>query len=317
MANNRFGVFLPFYAFRNKPENTSLFELLQGAVTQSELLNYHSVWLDDHLMLNQMPLLETWTSLAALSTVTKKIRLGTMVTCNSFRHPSLLAKMAVTVDQISCGRLELGIGAGVQQSEHEAYGFDFPSPKKRIERLNEAIEILKLLWTKKSVSYNGEHYSIQDAFCEPKPTQKPHPPITIGGGGEKYTLKVTAKHAKRFDWGYLPSVEEYQRKLKILEQHCDDVARNFKEIEKSCWPMGQTFLAENQKKLDNMIPKWLPEGVSRKDFVKSNFVGTPEECANQIQKYADVDVNHFMLFFGDLPSLRGLTIFAEQVVPLL
>ncbi|MCW4034643.1 MAG: TIGR03560 family F420-dependent LLM class oxidoreductase [Candidatus Bathyarchaeota archaeon] len=315
MANNKFGVFLPFYAFRNKQKNTPLFNLLKEAVKQSEQLNYHSAWLDDHLMINQMPLLETWTSLAALSTVTKKIRLGTMVTCNSFRHPSLLAKMAVTVDQISGGRLELGIGAGVQQSEHTAYGFDFPSPKKRVERLNEAIEIMKLLWTQKTADYNGEYYTLKDAFCEPKPTQKPYPPIIVGGGGEKYTLKVTAKHADRFDWGYLSSVDEYQRKLKVLETHCDAVGRSFEEIEKSCWPMGQIFLAENKKELDKLVPKWLPEGVSRKDFVKSNFVGTPEECVKHVQKYVDVGVNHFMLFFGDLPSLRGLKIFAESVVP--
>jgi F420-dependent oxidoreductase-like protein len=310
----KFGVFLPFYAFRKQKRATLLFNQLQEVILECERLGYYSVLLDDHLMLNKMPILECWATLSALSSVTDRIRLGTMVTCNSFRNPALLAKMAATVDNISNGRLELGIGAGVQKNEHNAYGFSFPSSKARIERLNEAVEIIKKLWTEEKASYNGKQYTIRDAVCEPKPVQKPYPPITIGGGGEKLTLKVTAKHADRYDWGYLPSVEQYKRKLKVLEKHCDAVGRSFNEIEKSCWPTGQIFIGEDRKELEKNVPLWLPKGVSLKDFMRISFVGTPEDCIKQLRQYLNLGVTHFMLFFGDLPDLRGLRLFAEKVV---
>jgi F420-dependent oxidoreductase-like protein len=310
----KFGVFLPFYAFRNIKTGSSRFKLVRNIILECEHLGYYSVLLDDHMMLKQMPILECWTTLSALSSVTKKIRLGTMVTCNSFRNPSLLAKMAATVDNISNGRLELGIGAGVQKNEHNAYGFSFLTSKTRIERLDEAVEIIKKLWTKDKASYNGKYYTIQDAVCEPKPVQKPHPPITIGGGGEKLTLKVTARHADRYDWGYLSSVEDYKRKLNVLKKHCDAVGTNFNKIEKSCWPAGQIFIRENEKELKKNIPLWLPKGATLKDLMKTTFVGTPKEGIEQLKQYLNLGVTHFMLFFGDLPELRGLKLFAEKVV---
>jgi alkanesulfonate monooxygenase SsuD/methylene tetrahydromethanopterin reductase-like flavin-dependent oxidoreductase (luciferase family) len=264
-------------------------------------------------MLDKMPILECWTTLSALSSLTEKIRLGTMVTCNSFRNPSLLAKMAATVDNISNGRLELAMGAGIQKNEHNAYGFPFLSPKARIECLNEAVEILKKLWTEEKASYKGKHYIINDAVCEPKPVQKPYPPITIGGGGEKLTLRVTARHADRYDFGYLPSVEAYKRKLKVLEKHCDAVGRSFNEIEKSCWPVGQIFIGEDRKELKKRILQLIPKGVSLKDFMKTTFVGTPEDFIEKLRHYLNLGVTHFMLFFGDLPDLRGLRLFAKNI----
>lgn len=308
----KFGVFLPFYTFKNK--TPQLFNRLQEIVLECERLGYHSVWLDDHLMLNNAPILECWTTLSALSTVTKKIRLGTMVTCNSFRNPALLAKMAATLDNISAGRLELGIGAGVQKNEHNAYGFSFPSPKTRIERLNEAVEIIKKMWTQKKASYNGKHYQIVDTVCEPKPVQNPHPPIVICGGGEKLTLKVTARHADRYDWGYLQSFEAYHRKLKILEKHSNTVGRRFDDIEKSCWSAGQVFIGDDKVELENKVMQWMPEGVSLDDFRRTNFVGTPDDYLQQIRPYLNLDVTHFMLFFGDLPDLDGLRVFAKNVI---
>jgi F420-dependent oxidoreductase-like protein len=310
----KFGIFLPFHTFRKQKRTTELFNRLQDVVLECERLGYYSVLLDDHLMLNKMPILECWATLSALSSVTEKIRLGPMVTCNSFRTPALLAKMAATVDNISSGRLELGIGAGVQKNEHNTYGFPFFSSKTRIERLNEAVEIIKEMWIEEKASYKGKHYAIRDAVCEPKPVQKPYPPITIGGGGEKLTLRVTARHADRYDWGYLPSVEEYKRKLKVLEKHCDAVGRSFNEIEKSCWPAGQIFIGEDRKELEKKIPLWLPKGVSLEDFMQTSFVGTPEDFKKQLRRYMDLGVTHFMLFFGDLPDLGGLRLFAEYAL---
>ncbi len=310
----KFGVFLPFYAFRTIKKGSSPFDFIRDIVLECERLGYYSVLLDDHLMLKKTPILECWTTLSALSSVTERIRLGTMVSCNSFRNPSLLAKMAATLDNISNGRLELGIGAGVQKNEHIAYGFPFPSSKARIERMNEAVEIIKKMWTEEKASYMGKYYMIRDAVCEPKPVQKPHPPITIGGGGEKLTLRVTARHADRYDWGYLSSLELYKRKLKVLEKHCEAVGRSFHEIEKSCWPAGQIFIGENRKELEKRVLQLMPKGVILEDFMRTSFVGTPEDCIKQIRQYVNLGVTHFMLFFGDFPDLRGLRLFAENVV---
>ena len=310
----KFGVFLPFFAFQTEKKAAQLFNLLQDVVLECERLEYSSVWLDDHLMFNEIPILECWTTLSALSRVTETIRLGTMVTCNSFRNPALLAKMAATLDNISNGRLELGIGAGVQKNEHDAFGFPFLSAKDRVERLNEAVEIIKKLWIEKKVSYTGKYYSLKNAVCEPKPVQKPHLPIVIGGGGEKLTLKVTARHADRYDWGYLPSLEHYKRKLKVLEKNCENLGRKVSEIEKSCWPAGQIFIGDDRKDLTKRVMQLVPKGVNLEEFMRTNFVGTPEDCIKQLQQYMNLGVTQFMLFFGDLSDLKGLRIFAEKVV---
>ena len=310
MSKTKFGVFLPFYAFKSEPT----FERVRNVALTCERLGYDSIWLDDHLMYGKHPILECWTTLSALASLTAKIQLGTMVLCNSYRNPALLAKMTATLDVISNGRLELGIGAGVQKNEHKAYGIPFPKPSDRIDRMKEAVEIIKKMWTEEKSSYQGKYYAINEAICQPKPMQKPHPPITIGGSGEKLTMKVAAQHADRCDWGYVPSVEQYKHKLKILENHCNAVKRNFHEIEKSCWLGGQIFIAENRKELGEKVSQWKPQNVSMEDFKKFSFMVTPDECKQKIREYTSLGVTYFMLFFGDLPDISSLRLFADKVV---
>jgi len=311
----KFGVFLPFYAFKfDETDPSSHFDRVRNIVLEIERLGYDSVWLDDHLMFEKSPVLECWTTITALSSITAKIRLGTMVLCNSFRNPALLAKMAATLDVISKGRLEFGIGAGVQRDEHSAYGIPFLQPRDRVSRMKEAVEIIKKLWTQEKASYKGKYYRINEAVCEPKPAQKPHPPITIGGSGEKLTLKVAAQHADRCDWGYIPSLELYKRKLDVLESHCRAVGRDFQEIEKSCWLGGQIFIAKNRKELGERVLQWKPKNTSLKDFKEQNLIGTPDECRQRIRQYTRLGVTYFMLFFGDMPNLSGLRLFAKTVV---
>ena len=313
MGKINFGVFLPFYAFKNETQPNMLFNRLRDVVSESERLGYHSVWLDDHLMYGASPMLECWTTLSALASAISKIRLGTMVTSSAFRNPALLAKMTATVDVISGGRLELGLGAGVQKEEHDSYGFPFPKPNIRIERLKESVEIIKKMWVQEKTSYNGKHYCITDAVCEPKPLQKLHPPITMGGSGEQHMLKVTAQHADRFDFGYLPTMELYKHKLQVLENHCESIGRKFGELEKSCWPAGQILLSKDGLELEEQVKQFKPKNMSRADFEKFSFVGLPEECVAKLQPYLDLGVTHFMLFFGDLPETTSLRLFAETV----
>jgi F420-dependent oxidoreductase-like protein len=310
-----FGVFLPFYAFQTQIQSHQMFTRLRDIVLECERLGYHSVWIDDHLMYGKTPLLECWSTLAALASITSRIRLGTMVTSASFRNPAVLAKLAATVDTISNGRLEFGIGAGVQKEEHEAYGFTFPEPSERISRMREAVEIIKALWTEQKTTYKGKHYEVNSAICEPKPMQKPHPPITIGGGGEKITLKVTAQHADRADFGYLPCLEDYKHKLQVLEDHCKAVGRQFAKIEKSCWPTGQVILGENRLDVDEKISQLKPKAVSREDYEKYTFAGTPDEFLETLQPYRNLGATHFMLSFADLTEMNSLRAFAKCTNP--
>ncbi|MBC7129970.1 LLM class flavin-dependent oxidoreductase, partial [Candidatus Bathyarchaeota archaeon] len=245
--NAKFGVFLPFYAFGFEDGNYRSFEKLKELALECERLGYHSIWIDDHLMYADKPLLECWTLLSALAASTRTIRLGTLVLCNQFRNPALLAKMAATLDVISNGRLELGIGAGIQRQEHLAYGYPFPKLKTRAERLSETLEILTQMWTKPKASFQGRHFKVKGAVCQPKPLQKPHPPITIGGCSSPI-IKVTAKYADRFDWGPMP-LEAYKHKLSLLQANCREINRNPKQIEKACWPQATLYLARDRQEL--------------------------------------------------------------------
>jgi F420-dependent oxidoreductase-like protein len=310
-----FGVFLPFYAFKFNERRTSApFDRIENVVQECERLGYDSIWLDDHLFYGKQPVFECWTTLSALSSSTAKIRLGTMVLCSSFRNPALLAKMAATFDVISNGRLEFGIGVGIQKDEHDAYGIPFLKPSERVDRMKEVVEIIKKMWTEEKTSYRGRFYRTNDAICEPKPLQKPHPPLIIAGGGEKLTLKVVAQYADRFDWGYIPSFELYNHKIDALKSHCKAVGRNFEEIEKSCWLGGQIYIAQNQKDLSERILFWKPESVSLEDFKKLNLVGAPDVFVKKIRQYRNFGVTYFMLFFGDLPDLEGVKLFADKVI---
>ncbi len=311
MRKIKFGVFLPFYAFQTQ-NPTAHYQQLLDLVLECESLDYDSVWLDDHLMYNHWSILESWTTLSALATKTSRIRLGTMVSCISHRNPVLVAKSAATLDAISGGRLEFGVGAGIQKAEHAAFGFGFPKYSERVEILGQALEVITQLWREDKTSYQSNHYSLKDAVCEPKPLQKPNPPIIIGGNGEKL-LKVTARYADRFDWGNL-SIESFQNKLGILEKNCNEIGRVFSKIEKSCWPAGQVLIAENQKELSAKIKEAKPNTMTLTDFKKATLVGTPEECIEQLQAYLDLGVTYFMLYFADLPKVNSLKIFAEKIL---
>jgi F420-dependent oxidoreductase-like protein len=305
-------MFLPFYAFHKLP-TVEYYHKLITIVKKCDRLGYDSVWLDDHLMYQDCPTIECWTALAYIAALTKKIRLGTMVTCNAHRNPGVLAKAAATVDILSNGRVEFGIGAGVQKTEHIAYGFEFPTLSTRINQLDEAIEVIKQLWICEKASFQGKYYSLKEAVCEPKPLQKPHPPIIVGGSGEQL-LKVTAKYADRFDWGFLPSIEEYTQKMEILKKNCRAIGRDFEQIEKSCWPAGQILIAQNNDELNSKIKQFKPAHMALEDFKKSTLVGTPQECIEHLRFYADLGISYFMLYFADLPSTEGLSLFAKEVI---
>jgi len=195
-------------------------------------LGFHAVWNYDHfyglgggVADLEKDTLDGWTTLAAMATIVTLARIGCMVTGVTYRHPAVLANMATTVDHISGGRLEFGIGAAWHEPEHAGYGIDFPRPGVRIAMLEEAVQVIKALWTQKAANFDGEHFRLKDALCNPKPVQKPHPPVVIGGTGEKKMLRVVAKHAD--EWNAVSfDPAEWSRLNKVLDEHCAAVERD-------------------------------------------------------------------------------------------
>lgn len=224
------------YGIKTAPQHTTYEAILKVWKQADENPAFDHAWLFDHYApifsdING-PCLEGWTTLAALAAETSRIRLGLMVTGNTYRHPAILASIAASVDIISNGRLDLGIGAGWNEYEHSSMGIPLYAPGERIRRLDESCQIIKQLFTQDLTTFEGRYYQLKEARREPKPVQQPHPPIVIGGSGEKLTLRVVAKHADI--WNFVSgSVEEFQLKVGILQQHCQAVGRDFQTIELS------------------------------------------------------------------------------------
>jgi len=214
----------------------------------AEDVGFDSIWVADHFfgVTGEDPL-EAWTEMSAVAAITKKIEIGFLVLCNSYRHPPLLAKAAATFDQIANGRLILGYGAGWFVQEYEAYGYEYPSMRTRLEQLEEGLEILKRMWTEESPTFHGVHYHVENARCWPPPVRKPHPPILIGGGGEKILLKLVARFADI--WNNLGAFHGHVAdKIKVLRAHCEKIGRDFDEIEISQQTLGAIGASKDEAK---------------------------------------------------------------------
>jgi F420-dependent oxidoreductase-like protein len=240
----RFGIQTP-------QQNTTWPEMLR-IWQEVDTLGYDTAWVFDHFLPifsdATGPCLEGWTALAALAMATSRVRLGVMVTGNTYRHPAVLAKMATTVDIISKGRLILGIGAGWFELEHRQYGVPFHTKGGRLRRLDEALEVIKLLWTQERASFSGSHYQLREASFNPKPLQKPHPPILVGASGENIGLGIVARHAQM--WNSFGTPDVFKHKIARLGDHCQRIGRDSAEIEKSVLLEGQFPLNEAYRQID-------------------------------------------------------------------
>ncbi|MFD3403557.1 LLM class F420-dependent oxidoreductase [Kribbella sp. NPDC058693] len=221
------------FAIKTSPQNTQWADMLAVWQAADEIELFESGWTFDHFYPihsdSSGPCLEGWVTLTALAQATKRLRMGTLVSGIHYRHPALLANMAATLDIVSGGRLEIGIGAGWNEEESGAYGMRLGSLKERSDRFEEACEVLVGLLTQETTTFHGEHYQFTDARCEPKGVQKPHPPICIGGSGEKRTLRTTAKYAQHWNFGG-GTPEEFAHKRDVLYAHCADIGRDPSEI---------------------------------------------------------------------------------------
>jgi F420-dependent oxidoreductase-like protein len=221
------------FGFKTAPQNTTWADLLAVWQAADDIDLFESGWTFDHFYPifsdPTGPCLEGWVTLTALAQATNRLRLGTMVTGNVYRHPAVLANMAATLDVVSGGRLELGLGAGWNEEECAAYGIELPPLKERFDRFDEACDIILSLLANETTDYDGRHYRLTAARCEPKPVQRPHPPLCIGGGGEKRTLRTVARLAQHWN---IPGggAEVFKRKRDVLAEHCADVGRDPAEI---------------------------------------------------------------------------------------
>ena len=281
---------------------------------KAEELGFDSIWVYDHFHNVPAPaheaVFECWTTMAAISQRTSRIRLGQMVGCNSYRNPGLLAKITSTVDVISGGRLDWGIGAGWYENEYRGYGYDFKKPSDRIGMLKETVEIVKSMWTNAETTYDGKYYKLDRANCDPKPLQKPLPPVWIGGGGEKVTLRVVAEHADVSNFG--SSVEEFIHKREILKGHCAAIGRDEDTIRKTI--SSEVFIRETEKEIIEAGSKSL-WGDSAESWRSKALVGTPEQVSEKIQRYLDAGCTGFIPWCPDYPSTETIELFAKHVMP--
>lgn len=310
----KFGIQHPNFSYDGKGEQIG--ESLRKLSIGAERLGYDSFWVMDHFHQiehvgkEQEPMLESWTTLGAVAGFTSKIRLGTLVTGNVYRHPSVLAKMGATLDVLSKGRLFMGIGAAWNQAESKAYGIPFPSTRERFRRLEESVQIIHKMWTEERATFNGQFYQIRDAYCNPKPIQKPRPQILIGGSGERETLKLVARYGDACN--LFGSPETVRRKLDVLREHCKTVGRDYDSILKT--KLGSVTIDREKGAAEKRVAERfrnVPEQM-RREF--ASFVGTPDEIRHQVESFKDVGIGYLICNFESDREFQGLKEFGDEIV---
>ncbi len=293
---------------------------LKAVWQEAEALGFDTLWVNDHLLPSvgpsDGPNFESWTLLGAMAVSTSKIQIGCMVTSNTFRQPSILAKMATTVDHLSNGRLILGIGAGWFKREHEAYGVEFSTMRGRAKRLDEALQVITKLWqADPTASFEGKYYSLTDAPFVPKPVQQPMPPIMIGGIGEKLTLPIVARYAQMWNVPIL-SPGQFAKKNQVLQQYCKDINRDCNEIERSY--LAPMYLNPTPEALQKVLLRVMKmRGMTADEARQTVLAGTTDEIRLQLQAYIDIGVTHFIINLRrpGLYDREAVRVFAKEILP--
>jgi F420-dependent oxidoreductase-like protein len=325
----RFGLFVPqgwrldLAGIDAKDHWQTMLSVAQAA----EAGPFESIWVFDHFHTVPVPTQEAtheaWTLMAAFAAATQRVRLGQMCTCMGYRNPAYLAKVAATVDIISGGRAEMGIGAGWYEHEWKAYGYGFPSAGDRIGMLDEGVQIMRQLWTEGTATLDGKHYQVDGAICRPLPLQDGGVPLWIAGGGEKKTLRIAAQYADYTN--FVGDAEGFQHKSEILAAHCAEVGTDFAKITRSA--NYNVFLAETDKEVQDRLA-WLkdvalkagvPEEIAEnrtKDFASGPLVGTPDLVTERLAEMRKLGMSYAILNFAEVAYDRtALTLFTEKIAP--
>lgn len=324
----RFGAFVP-QGWRLDLAGVDLGEhwpTMLGVARAIEALGFESLWVYDHFHTVPEPTqevtYEAWALMASLAAATETVRLGQMCTCNTYRPPSYLAKLAASIDVISGGRLEMGIGAGWYQHEHDGYGYPFLPPGGRLEMLREGVEIMRAMWTEEQVTYQGKHYHLDGAISSPKPLQEPHIPVWVAGGGEKVTLEIAARHASYTNFGV--TLDEFAHKSEVLRSHCERVGSDYSGIVRSS--NFNVLCAETEDEVEEKRD-WLrghlsryvtPDRVDRQVSLYDQMSGTPEQIVGRLRMWGDKGLGYAIVYMPDTAYDRsGLELFAREVIPAL
>ncbi|HLI89696.1 MAG TPA: LLM class F420-dependent oxidoreductase [Ktedonobacteraceae bacterium] len=293
------------------------YETMTRVAQTAEELGYDSIWLFDHFHTVPVPsqevTFESWISTAALARDTSRVRIGQVVTCNGYRNPALLAKMASTVDVLSHGRLDFGIGAGWYEHEYRAYGYEYPDAPTRLRYLREAVQVILKMWTEDEAYFEGKYYQVRGAINQPKGVQKPHIPLLIGGKGEQVTLRLVAQYADACNINNL-APEEFARKFAILRQHCENVGRDYDSIRRTI--LLNCAIAETEEKALEKATRFnlarITDGV---EYLRTRaLIGTPETIRTRLAEYERIGAQEIMIYFPDSRDLEPLRLFAKEVM---
>jgi len=306
------------FGFQSGQQNVT-WERMRDVWTKFDAWGYDSLWAFDHFYPiftpdPAGPCMENWTLLAALSQRTNRARIGALVNSNTYRNPCLTAKMAATLDHVSGGRLNLGLGAGWYELEHRSFGFDFKTLRGRLEALDESCRIIKQMFTEDRTTLEGKHYHVVDAICNPKPLQKPRIPLMIGGRGEKSLLKIVARHADMWNTMHA-NPAEMKRLIDVIERHGDTVGRDTDEIEKTIMmPLCYKAPKERERMISATVASMA--GITPEQARDRIMIGSKDECLDKIADYIKVGVTHF-IFSLRWPILveEEFQAFAEEVIP--
>ena len=298
------------------PQQHTTWQELRDTWKLIDELAYDTAWTFDHffpIMSDPTgPCFEGWMLLAALAAEAPRVKVGVLVTGNTYRHPAVLAKMGATLDHTTDGRSIMGLGAAWFEMEHDAYGIPFSNVAERIRRSDEAAEVIKRLWTERQVTFEGDYYQLKDAYCEPKPVQKPRPPIMMGGSGEKLMLRVVAKHADQ--WNTFGPPPLFRHKLNVLGEHCAAVGRNLDEIEVS-WA-GFMLVTDSKDEKEAAVRRMAEAfGQPPENVEPALLVGSSAEIRDRIHAYVETGVTHFIGIASAPFNHDSLRRFAEEVIP--
>ncbi|MFQ5552941.1 MAG: TIGR03560 family F420-dependent LLM class oxidoreductase [Thermoplasmata archaeon] len=283
-----------------------------------EELGFTTLHISDHLMLNadavDVPCLECWTLMSALAADLSEVRIGPLVTSNSYRSPSLLAKMAASLDVISGGRLEFGIGAGWKEVEYNAYGYPFPSAGERVDRLGEALQIIRAMWTEDEASFDGKYYTIRDAVCAPKPLQDGGPPIWVGGR-ENRILRLAVQWADGVNIGAFPTPEEYAERMETLRRFSEEEGKDYDKFGRSHFTWA---LIAEASQMDAMVTSFAQTLGAPEDRIRAvggrGYLGEPEDAVAALQKFVEAGAQHLILAFAKGWERQSMELIHDHVM---
>jgi F420-dependent oxidoreductase-like protein len=314
----RLGLQIPNFTYPGVAD-ADLFSRISEIAVTAERSGFDSVWVMDHLYQISMigppenAMFEAYTLLGAIAARTSRVRLGTMVTGVTYRNPALLAKIATSLDVISSGRAILGIGSAWNEQEHEGYGFEFYTQRERFERLTEAVQIARLMFTEDRPSFTGQYYRIVDALNVPRPVTPGGPPILVGGSGEKWTLRLVAERADACN--LFGDVATIKHKLSVIEQHCQDVGRDSAEITKT--RLGSLVIGKTEEEAERKLVAFAATRSMTVEQARAfAIVGGPESVAAQAQELLDAGLDGLLFNMTDSQDLEPVELAGATLAPL-